>query len=308
MIYIYALVDPVSRKIRYIGRTNDPQRRLQQHLGNYHRKDSYCQRWIQSVLKQGKKPRLRIIEECDEDVWRDREQYWIAFYRAKGYLLTNITDGGDGVYPISLEKEVQRREGISSSRRGMRFSDDHRKNLSLSANLKFKNNPDLKKNLANKWGVLTDKQVLEVWELANSGKMLSSEIAERYKIPQSTVSEIKNGKRYVHVVGKLASKKVDVKALRSATVEKRCLESYLQGMSIEQIAEIENILPASVRNRLKKSLGMPVATYESRKRKQQALELYKQGKSYEEIGGLMGTSRHTAWAILNRKRASDFLE
>lgn len=305
MIYIYALVDPFNRKIRYIGRTNDPERRLKEHLGNYHRKDSYCQRWIQSVLRQGKQPRLKVIEECNEDTWKVRECHWIAFYRAKGYQLTNITDGGDGVYPIPFEKEAVRREAISLSRKGMKFSDSHRKNLSLSANLKYKKNPELKKNLSKKWGKLTDDQVLEVHELANSGEMPLSKIAAQYKIPQSSVSEIKNGKRYAHAFENVRVKKVDTQALRSSAIEKRCLQKYLSGMTSIQIAAIEGVTPEAVRDRLKKGLGMPVATYESKQRKAKAKELYDQGKSYEEIGALMGLSRTTAWAILNRKRASD---
>lgn len=51
---------------------------------------------------KGDKICYKQIDSCCEDEWQERERYWIAFYRNKGFKLMNIEDGGCGV--ITKEK------------------------------------------------------------------------------------------------------------------------------------------------------------------------------------------------------------
>lgn len=92
--YIYALLDPETNEIRYIGKTDNPSERLKNHLneqGKWHRIN-----WIKSLKKRGLKPIMQIIEEVVEGTnWEEREKYWIAYYRHIGTNLTNGSDGGD---------------------------------------------------------------------------------------------------------------------------------------------------------------------------------------------------------------------
>ena len=92
--YIYALLDPETKEIRYIGKTDNPPERLKNHLneqGKWHRIN-----WLKSLKKRGLKPVMRIIEEVAEGInWEERERYWIAYYQSIGINLVNRTDGGD---------------------------------------------------------------------------------------------------------------------------------------------------------------------------------------------------------------------
>lgn len=94
MNYIYGLLDPRDDQIRYVGKTDNLERRYQMHL-----RDKYhCYRvyWIQSLREAGLLPTMKVIEEVSpEQDWGDRERYWVQYYREAGCRLTNGTDGGD---------------------------------------------------------------------------------------------------------------------------------------------------------------------------------------------------------------------
>lgn len=101
---IYALIDPRTNKIRYIGKANNPKERLRLHLQPTNLKYfTYKNNWIKSLLKLGLKPLLRILEIVSIKEWKEKESYYIKFY--KKYGLANSTDGGDGLAnPNNLTK------------------------------------------------------------------------------------------------------------------------------------------------------------------------------------------------------------
>jgi len=96
--YIYALADPCTCEIRYIGKTDDPYGRLKAHfhknkLSAHSRKNS----WLKSLQARGVEPVMLIFAQADVALWQQAEKYYIRLYRALGCRLTNMTDGGDGV-------------------------------------------------------------------------------------------------------------------------------------------------------------------------------------------------------------------
>lgn len=108
--YIYALVCPIG-KIRYIGKTNDPDKRLRRHISRakYYETKSHAANWIRSLLKRGEKPEIRVLEEVpDGGDWVSREIATISEYRALGFDLTNATEGGEGVCGLSKESLAKR--------------------------------------------------------------------------------------------------------------------------------------------------------------------------------------------------------
>src|SRR5579885_3311453 len=87
---IYGLVDPNTKEIRYVGKADDPQARLKQHLQE--KGDSEKHRWLGSLAEQGQIPELRILEEVALGplyLWEERERWWIAHLREQGARLTN---------------------------------------------------------------------------------------------------------------------------------------------------------------------------------------------------------------------------
>jgi group I intron endonuclease len=101
-IFIYALLDPLNGRVRYIGKSIRPELRLQNHMNEV----SNCHRshWLQSLKKQGIKPEMRILEAIKpEQSWQERERFWIAIGKNLGWPLTNNTNGGDGVEGLPEE-------------------------------------------------------------------------------------------------------------------------------------------------------------------------------------------------------------
>ena len=89
---IYALSDPVSGIVRYVGKSNDPAKRLGAHMSS---SDTRTRKraWLSRLRSQGLRPTLIILEVCERRSWEDAERCWIAHY---GEQLYNIDHGGRG--------------------------------------------------------------------------------------------------------------------------------------------------------------------------------------------------------------------
>jgi hypothetical protein len=96
IIYIYALLDPDTNDVRYIGKTNDMSRRLYTHCRLDPKDNLKKVEWVASLKSNGKKPKMIVIEECTSDNWIEREKFWIAHYRSLSDSLLNISGGGHG--------------------------------------------------------------------------------------------------------------------------------------------------------------------------------------------------------------------
>lgn len=95
--YIYILQHPVTEDVRYVGKTNNPERRMRHHLSNQSKNGARIKNWIKSLKKNGLKPYMTVIDETDND-WQELEMYWISQFKSWGFNLTNITSGGEGCY------------------------------------------------------------------------------------------------------------------------------------------------------------------------------------------------------------------
>jgi len=88
--FVYELVDPGTNKAHYIGITNNPNLRMQAHISETLTNEQKSG-WIQQLLAEGKEPKMKILEVCeDEDTARKQEEYWIQTYIKQGAELTNI--------------------------------------------------------------------------------------------------------------------------------------------------------------------------------------------------------------------------
>lgn len=90
-IYIYSLSHPISKEIRYVGKTGNIKNRFSSHLNSSKKLKSYLGSWIKSLLYQDLIPEINILEECTADNWQDREKYWISCFTN----LVNIQKGGN---------------------------------------------------------------------------------------------------------------------------------------------------------------------------------------------------------------------
>jgi predicted GIY-YIG superfamily endonuclease len=94
--FIYALCEPDTNIVRYIGKSNNPKQRYNQHLTDI--KDiTYRRNWIVHLQRQNKLPSLIILEEVPKEQWAESEQKWIEHYNNLGANLVNDNIGGWGV-------------------------------------------------------------------------------------------------------------------------------------------------------------------------------------------------------------------
>jgi lambda repressor-like predicted transcriptional regulator len=135
---VYALGDPRTDEIRYIGIAQDVYKRYAQHLNSPHyngEKNS----WMEEIKELGMLPTLITLEDdVDKGIIFDRENYWIQHYLAQGAPLVNVTlppkPKGQSIkevdpqpfrkttHPEIQVKEIAQRKGFSLSSLS-RFSD-----------------------------------------------------------------------------------------------------------------------------------------------------------------------------------------
>lgn len=92
MVEIYALHDPDTNEIRYIGKANNAQKRLKSHILDRRHNRPVCQ-WVKSLVENGKAPVVRVLETVPADQWEEAERRLIAAHRKTCDLL-NLADGG----------------------------------------------------------------------------------------------------------------------------------------------------------------------------------------------------------------------
>lgn len=85
--YIYALIDPNTDEVRYVGKANQPERRLSQHI--QHPTNTAMQAWLGELQTSDQQPVLEILEVVTDGNWIEREARLIWRYREMGYDLLN---------------------------------------------------------------------------------------------------------------------------------------------------------------------------------------------------------------------------
>lgn len=96
IVYIYALVDPDTNEVRYVGATDNIERRMREHLAPNIKKSRKKAEWIIELKAEGKQPNLSILEVCPEENAVPCECKWIARYQVLGAPLLNVQAGGAG--------------------------------------------------------------------------------------------------------------------------------------------------------------------------------------------------------------------
>lgn len=126
--FIYCLKDPDSLEVRYVGKANNPKSRYSRHLADAKIKPK-CHRlcWIKGLIDNNKSPILHILEECDELIWGEREDYWISQFDN----LTNMIDGGK--FCPSLNPEIAKRIKKTKQENPQKFSKETRAKLAIHA-------------------------------------------------------------------------------------------------------------------------------------------------------------------------------
>lgn len=181
--YIYALICPESRQVKYVGKTQNIKRRVRQHILKS-KKFLHLEgknKWIRDLDLKDLKPIVKILEACSEDLnWNEREKYWIKYYSDINPLF-NQTEGGEdyifekgntpwnkggGKYSEGSREKMrlgklgrilpeQHKERIKQSMQGKRPTDEC---IKKSAELRYKKILEYsgEGNFIKEWGSVTE--------------------------------------------------------------------------------------------------------------------------------------------------------
>lgn len=95
--FIYALCEPGTRTVRYIGKTDRLlKQRLKEHLKDSIKKKSHLGNWLRLLKSRLQKPEMIPLREVPTEQWKIAEERYIRLARGLGMNLTNASDGGEG--------------------------------------------------------------------------------------------------------------------------------------------------------------------------------------------------------------------
>lgn len=92
MIEIYALCDPNTGDIRYIGQSKNSAKRLKQHMRDAKRRSTPVYLWINALAAKRLVPVVKVLEITENG--NEAEQRQIELSRTRGDQLLNVADGG----------------------------------------------------------------------------------------------------------------------------------------------------------------------------------------------------------------------
>jgi hypothetical protein len=115
---VYALVDPRTSRVMYIGKSIDIDYRYRQHLNS----DSFDgnrakHRWVEELKALGLVPKLVIIAEAPWPSSDDVEKQYIKIYKATGQCELNRASGGMGNRSASKLSNSHRDDWFQVGRR-----------------------------------------------------------------------------------------------------------------------------------------------------------------------------------------------
>jgi hypothetical protein len=214
-VFIYTLSCPISKTIRYVGKTKNLKLRLNEHILTSNKNKTHKDRWIQKILFLKQKPIIEILDEVNENEWQFWEKFYISLLKSWNFNLTNHTGGGEG----------------NDNWNGKNLTEEHKKNIS-----------DALKN---------SKKFKDLWKSEEFRKKLSKSRKESKKVKKIITDEnwknkisesLKKSEKYLSVV---KSKERNTKISQSLKKSIKRYESMHSKDFIEKCKQREKENPKS---------------------------------------------------------------
>lgn len=87
--FIYILICPVDGLVKYVGKSNNPNKRLKDHTLDFRNMDYNKSLWITKLKQQKLKPEMVIIDEVSAFEWKFYEEFYSQYFKSLGYSLFN---------------------------------------------------------------------------------------------------------------------------------------------------------------------------------------------------------------------------
>lgn len=211
--HLYVLVDKRDRShVRYVGISLDPTSRLRQHFSDAKRGKTYpVHNWIRKIGRENVRMEVETTEPIPYEVLLKLEQNTIWTYRMLDHELLNLTQGGEGVLGMRHTEEMKANMSKRVSGRGNPMYGTSNPEAAERNHLTKTGKPghwegkprseETKRKLseANRGKApaqkLTEGIVRAIKGDIENG-MWGTEIAKKYGIAPTTVSNIRNGRRW----------------------------------------------------------------------------------------------------------------
>lgn len=236
-VAIYALADPRTNKIRYVGKADDPAKRLLGHLRNCRQAKTHVQRWLAQLAALGLRPTLSILQAVDKSRWAEAERAWIAKGRAEGWPLTNYADGGQGGGAHKGKAHsAESRQKMSQAHKGEKRTLESVEKQ--AAQLRGRKRPAevCAKISAGRKGKSNPAEAIARTAAKNTGRKQSAELVER------RIGKLRGQKRPAETMAKMA------KTRRALTDEQvaRARQMEKQGITQRKIAEALGVAQSTI--------------------------------------------------------------
>ena len=203
-IYIYSFINKLNGH-RYIGKTNNVERRKREHKSNAYNPqiigtDKDCT-WYKKIRQYGfENFDFEILEVASSETWREKERYWIEYYNTYKGVGYNETPGGDDyehLFILTDDEAASIRELLQNSKISQKdiaeeyqvsstlISNINQGQKYIDENLKY----PLRKNY--KTGL---EEYSELITLLRTTTKSFKKIAEELSIAESSVKKINYGK------------------------------------------------------------------------------------------------------------------
>lgn len=190
---MYALVDPTTKKVCYVGKTEQTIKdRLYRHVAaaRYGRASEVSQ-WMRGLLDRELRPTVVLLEQVTLAEADQAEVDWILDFKSQGIELLNQTEGGLGSTGFKHTEESLNKVRVARAKQNFTPEMIEKRAAKLRGiprPLKVRNK--IGNGQRASWDKLTEEDENEIATKYLSGKYTQAQLGESYGVHQTRISQV----------------------------------------------------------------------------------------------------------------------